>query len=51
MQNLLTKLGFEKREIIHVAEDDYPRYAYELTDGDADDFDDDIHSPCLRFQK
>lgn len=32
MQNLLTKLGFEKRGIIHVIEDDYPRYAYEKTD-------------------
>lgn len=29
MQNLLTKLGFEKRGIIHVIEDDDPRYAYE----------------------
>ncbi|MDD5922173.1 MAG: GNAT family N-acetyltransferase [Eubacteriales bacterium] len=29
MQNLLTKLGFEKRGIIHVEEDAYPRYAYE----------------------
>lgn len=29
MQNLLTKLGFEKRGIIHVVEDDYPRYAYD----------------------
>lgn len=29
MQNLLTKLGFEKRGIIHVKEDSYPRYAYE----------------------
>ena len=29
MQNLLTKLGFEKRGIIHVVEDDYPRFAYE----------------------
>ena len=31
MQNLLTKLGFEKRGIIHVIEDDHPRYAYEKT--------------------
>ena len=30
MQNLLTKCGFEKCGIIHVEEDDYPRYAYEL---------------------
>ena len=29
MQNLLTKLGFEKRGVIHVVEDDYPRFAYE----------------------
>ena len=29
MQNLLTKLGFEKRGIIYVEEDNYPRYAYE----------------------
>lgn len=29
MQNLLTSLGFEKRGIIHVEEDEYPRYAYE----------------------
>ena len=29
MQNLLTKLGFEKRGIIHILEDDYPRLAYE----------------------
>jgi hypothetical protein len=29
MQQLLSKLGFEKRGIIHVEEDDYPRYAYE----------------------
>ena len=29
MQNLLNKLGFEKRGIIHVIEDDYPRFAYE----------------------
>lgn len=29
MQNLLTKLGFEKRGIIHVTEDHYPRFAYE----------------------
>lgn len=29
MQNLLTKLGFERRGIIYVVEDDYPRVAYE----------------------
>ena len=29
MQNLLQKLGFEKRGIIHVEEDEYPRFAYE----------------------
>lgn len=29
MQQLLTKLGFEKRGIIYVEEDNYPRYAYE----------------------
>ena len=29
MQNLLQKLGFEKRDIIHVVEDNYPRFAYE----------------------
>jgi len=29
MQNLLGKLGFEKRGIIHVLQDNYPRYAYE----------------------
>ena len=29
MQNLLIRMGFEKRGIIHVIEDDYPRYAYE----------------------
>lgn len=29
MQGLLTKLGFEKRGIIHVVEDNYPRFAYE----------------------
>ena len=29
MQNLLTKLGFEKRGVIHVIEDEYPRFAYE----------------------
>lgn len=29
MQRLLAKLGFEKRGIIHVEEDAYPRYAYE----------------------
>lgn len=31
MQGLLAKLGFERRGIIHVEEDDYPRYAYEKT--------------------
>lgn len=36
MQNLLTKAGFEKRGIIHVVEDSYPRYAYEkLKESDA----------------
>lgn len=29
MQNLLLKLGFEQRGIIHVVEDHYPRFAYE----------------------
>ena len=29
MQGLLEKLGFERRGIIYVVEDDYPRYAYE----------------------
>lgn len=29
MQNLLNKMGFEKRGIIHVVEDNYPRIAYE----------------------
>lgn len=29
MQNLLTKLGFQKCGIIHVLEDKYPRFAYE----------------------
>lgn len=29
MQNLLAKLGFEKRGIIHVPQDNYPRFAYE----------------------
>ena len=29
MQRLLTKLGFERRGIIYVVEDDYPRFAYE----------------------
>ena len=28
MQRLLDKLGFEKRGVIHVMEDDYPRFAY-----------------------
>lgn len=31
MQRLLAKLGFERRGIIHVVEDDYPRFAYEKT--------------------
>ncbi len=31
MQNLLTKNGFIKCGIIHVVEDNYPRYAYEKT--------------------
>ena len=31
MQNLLAKLGFARCGIIHVAEDDSPRYAYEKT--------------------
>lgn len=30
MQGLLAKLGFTKRGIIHVVEDNYPRYAYDL---------------------
>lgn len=29
MQNLLEKLGFERRGIIYVVEDNYPRFAYE----------------------
>ena len=29
MQNLLTRLGFTRCGIIHVMEDNYPRYAYE----------------------
>lgn len=29
MQALLSKLGFSKQGIIHVVEDDYPRFAYE----------------------
>ena len=29
MQNLLTKLGFERRGTIYVVEDPYPRFAYE----------------------
>ena len=33
MQNLLSKLGFERRGIIHVQEDPYPRFAYEKTRG------------------
>lgn len=32
MQYLLEKLGFERRGIIHVVEDNYPRYAYEKTE-------------------
>lgn len=32
MQNLLTKLGFSYRGIIHVEEDDDPRLAYEKTE-------------------
>ncbi len=31
MQNILAKLGFVKCGIIHVVEDNYPRYAYEKT--------------------
>ena len=30
MQNLLEKLGFVRCGIIHVEEDDHPRYAYEI---------------------
>ncbi len=30
MQGLLTKLGFQRRGIIHVSEDNDPRYAYDL---------------------
>jgi len=30
MQKLLESLGFQKRGIIHVAEDNDPRYAYEF---------------------
>jgi hypothetical protein len=30
MQKLVAKLGFEQRGIIHVVEDNYPRYAYEI---------------------
>lgn len=30
MQKMLTKLGFEKRGIIYVVEDNYPRFAYEI---------------------
>ena len=30
MQKLLEKIGFEKRGIIYVVEDNYPRYAYEM---------------------
>ena len=32
MQNLLGKLGYEKRGIIYVVEDNYPRYAYDKRD-------------------
>ena len=32
MQNLLNKLGFTRCGIIHVVEDNYPRYAYEKTE-------------------
>ena len=32
MQNLLGKLGFTRCGIIHVVEDNYPRYAYEKTE-------------------
>ena len=32
MQNLLTKLGFVRRGIVHVAEDPYPRIAFEKTE-------------------
>lgn len=32
MQKLLSRLGFEKRGIIHVVEDEYPRFAYEITE-------------------
>ena len=31
MQGLLKKLGFTQRGIIHVSEDNDPRYAYDLT--------------------
>ena len=34
MQNLLTKLGFVHCGTIYVEEDDYPRLAYENTEGD-----------------
>lgn len=34
LQNLLTKLGFEYRGIIHIVEDNDPRLAYELTNGE-----------------
>lgn len=30
MQSLLEKLGFEKRGLIYVTEDPYPRFAYEI---------------------
>ena len=30
MQGLLTKLGFTRRGIIHVEEDNDPRYAYDM---------------------
>ena len=32
MQKLLDKLGFARCGIVHVAEDNYPRYAYEKTE-------------------
>ena len=34
MQSLLSKLGFEKRGIIYVKEDNYPRLAYEIVCAD-----------------
>ena len=38
MQNILAKLGFVKCGIIHVVEDNYPRYAYEKTGDYLDKF-------------